>query len=270
MHLETIIVAAITGVLASLVTAFVNKSTADKKNAIENITQERKKWRDDIRTATLDVRRLSQNKEMLEKIPKEKVSKMRIISLEEACSYFEIRLNPNDSADNDILRSLKNKNIDLFEKQVAALLKYDWDRAKKEVSAKSHLFVLGRCLALLGFVVSSKEWLLNEGYFQLNLSAMQTVSLTDSILKLIGIVFAVILVEKGICKLFDYFVKKGYMNTIRQFCKICPCCIGMAVALIFFVTVVAMHVGSICFAVIFVVIKILEELCSKPNRIFIE
>ncbi len=41
--METIVAALITGVLASLITAVFTKSTADKKNAIENITQERKK-----------------------------------------------------------------------------------------------------------------------------------------------------------------------------------------------------------------------------------
>jgi hypothetical protein len=163
---EQTILALFSGAAIALITAIVTKSTADKKNAIENITQERKKWRDDLREAAVEVRRLSQGKEGLKNIPEEKFGKMRIYSLEEAYSYFEIRLNPADKADKAILQSLKGEKIDLFERQIAALLKYDWDRAKKEVSAKSLLFVLGRCLALLGFVVSSKEWLLNEKYFQ--------------------------------------------------------------------------------------------------------
>jgi hypothetical protein len=102
MHLETIIVAAITGVLASLVTAFVNKSTADKKNAIENITQERKKWRDDLRGATIALRRYFENKDRpfyREKPVKKPFGKIVFHSAAEAKAFFEVRLNLGDPED---------------------------------------------------------------------------------------------------------------------------------------------------------------------------
>ena len=42
--MEQIILALFSGAAITLLTAFITKSTADKKNAIENITQERPKW----------------------------------------------------------------------------------------------------------------------------------------------------------------------------------------------------------------------------------
>lgn len=270
MHLETIIVAAITGVLASLVTAFVNKSTADKKNAIENITQERKKWRDDLRAAAVEVRRLSQGEDTLKKIPEEKLGKMRIYSLEEAYSYFEIRLNPDDPADNEILSSLKNKDIDLFEKQVAALLKHDWERAKKEASARTYLFVLGKGLALFGFFISMKEWFLNGASFPWTFETIQSISLPLLTLKLIGVVFIILMIERGIDRLFRKLEKGGGLSSIREFCGFCPCCIGVALALVVFVVLVAVKIGGVCFVLSYLFFKILEEICANPHRMVVK
>ncbi len=169
MHLETIIAAAITGVLASLVTAFVNKSTADKKNAIENITQERKKWRNDLRGATIALRRYFENKDRpfyREKPVKKPFGKIVFHSAAEAKAFFEVRLNLGDPEDCKLMaildrlvthdcssrkptfqkweavskeNGLETKKMlveDLlahFEEGMSHNLKYDWERAKKEV-----------------------------------------------------------------------------------------------------------------------------------------
>lgn len=52
----SLIASIITGVSSALITAFVTKSNSDKKHSIENITQERKKWRDEMHEAVREVR----------------------------------------------------------------------------------------------------------------------------------------------------------------------------------------------------------------------
>lgn len=169
MHLETIIAAAITGVLASLVTAFVNKSTADKKNAIENITQERKKWRDDLRGATVALRRYFENKKRFwskgNDVNSKETNGIVFYSAAEAVTFFEIRLNLNDENDCILMKILDKlvaledscnadkrescfKDVDFetdtknlnellvcFEEGMSHNLKYDWERAKTEVQS---------------------------------------------------------------------------------------------------------------------------------------
>ena len=198
MHLETIIAAAITGVLASLVTAFVNKSTADKKNAIENITQERKKWRDDMRAATVALRRCVEaalrTQESSKSLENDTKNDISFLSVSEARAFFVTRLNPFDPEDSNILNILENiikkvnstkkesssksqreclhccqsnlyldsaDNGDLlcilcqFEEAISFLLKYDWERAKREVYGHSWIKWL-----IIGILVSLGMYLI--------------------------------------------------------------------------------------------------------------
>ncbi|MBR4915716.1 MAG: hypothetical protein IKZ45_01360 [Fibrobacter sp.] len=117
-NMNSEITAALIGIVSALITAFITKSNADKKNAIENITQERKKWRDDMRGATVALRRcveLSLRTQESNKSP-ENDSKNRIsfLSISEAKAFFITRLNPTDPEDSNILNILENiiKRVD--------------------------------------------------------------------------------------------------------------------------------------------------------------
>lgn len=148
-------------VLAGIVSAFVSKSKADKEHSIKNVTQERKVWRDEMRAATLAVRELYER----EKRIKNPCCKLLSNIFRKACNiphssradeglflhfnfygeaeaYLRVRLNPSDCEDQKILDcfgELKSKEgfpIDKFERLMASMLKYEWEKAKREI--KSH------------------------------------------------------------------------------------------------------------------------------------
>jgi len=117
------------GVVSSFVTSFINKIQNDKNIRIENITKERKAWRDKIRELTKEVNIKFYKNEFLE--------------IKFLISDFVIRLNPKDKEDQKIIEVLylivelnqgtdESKIIE-FNKRIALLLKHDWERVKKEV-----------------------------------------------------------------------------------------------------------------------------------------
>lgn len=302
MHLETIIVAAITGVLASLVTAFVNKSTADKKNAIENITQERKKWRDDLRGATIALRRYFENKDRpfyREKPVKKPFGKIVFHSAAEAKAFFEVRLNLGDPEDCKLMAILdrlvthncssrkptfqkweavcKKKGFETekmleedllahFEEGMSHNLKYDWERAKNESSAKIHFYEIGRCLTLVGFVYSTRYIFLNEAYFQMSSKSMQSVNFSKTFFTLCLLLLFVVVIEKGLSKMFNKFRREGQIIKAREFINYCPCAVFITLALILFIILQATASSSIAFVVIYLAFKIMDELCTNPIR----
>ena len=117
------------GVVSSFVTSFINKIQNDKNIKIENITKERKAWRDKIRDLTKEINIKFYKNEFLE--------------IKFLISDFETRLNPTDEEDKQIIELLYsitrlNKDNDEskikeFNKRIALLLKHDWERVKKEI-----------------------------------------------------------------------------------------------------------------------------------------
>ena len=113
-------------VVAAFVAGLVTLRTAERKIQIENITQERAKWREKIRANALLVQQFAVTKN------NDKLDESRLI--------FALLLNPHDSEDNAILecidgiRTAKDaeRTILEFVGRVAFLLKHDWDRAKSE------------------------------------------------------------------------------------------------------------------------------------------
>lgn len=121
-------------VLSAMVAALVTLRSSERKIEIENVTQERAKWRDKIRLNALEVHRAS----VANNAPK----------LSELHLTFEHMLNPLGSEDNGILASICRLNclaeskaeLAEFSKRIALLLKHDWNRAKLEASAWSWPF----------------------------------------------------------------------------------------------------------------------------------
>ena len=113
-------------VVAALVAALVALRTTERRIQIENITQERAKWRDKIRANALLVHKAAIAND--------------IAALSEFRLAFALLLNPHDEEDNAILRVLdrlrssqdKPSELPEFTARVAHLLKHDWDRAKLE------------------------------------------------------------------------------------------------------------------------------------------
>jgi len=114
------------GVVAGLVAGLVTLRTTERKIAIENITQQRKLWRDKVREKALEVISAYQS---------ENSTKLIELYVE-----FQLILNPEDDDDQSILDTLwamqtkaDNSNISIeFSEKLSLLLKHDWERAKRE------------------------------------------------------------------------------------------------------------------------------------------
>lgn len=201
-NMNSEITAALIGIISALITAFITKSTADKKNAIENITQERKKWRDDLRGATVALRRCVEaslrTQESSKSLECDAQNDISFLSVSEARAFFVTRLNPFDPEDSNILDILENvikkvnstkkegssrsqreclhccqsnlyldsdDNGDLlcilcqFEEAISFLLKYDWERAKREVYGHSWIkwLTIGILVSLGMYLVTDVE-----------------------------------------------------------------------------------------------------------------
>lgn len=123
MELSTLLTSA---VVAALIAGLVSLRSAERKIQIENITQERAKWREKIRSNALLVHQAA--------------SSGNNAKLSELHLSFRLLLNPFDKEDEAILEAISalgsTQNVGLrlpeFAGRVSFLLKHDWDRAKYE------------------------------------------------------------------------------------------------------------------------------------------
>ena len=130
MEIFDYLLAGLTGLGGGLISALFTWSVAQRRISIENITQERKKWRDGIREKSLRVR------DAIVSGNQEDINRLR-------CE-FRALLNPNDCNDNEIVESLRlevgengtptdlEKRAEEFAELISHLLKHDWERAKVE------------------------------------------------------------------------------------------------------------------------------------------
>ena len=113
------------GTVAALITMFVTWRIAAKRIVIENITQERAKWREKVRARALLVHdaMIKRNGEYLDRYRSE----------------FRALLNPQDCEDKGIIQCIELppnggelERAEEFAERIALLLKHDWERAKHE------------------------------------------------------------------------------------------------------------------------------------------
>jgi len=112
-------------VIAAIVSAIVSAWTVQRKISVENITQDRRAWREKIREKALAV-----HDSLVTRNQK---------SLDRHRAEFRANLNPMDDEDKAIISciSLPEQGKELehaeeFAKRIALLLKHDWERAKLE------------------------------------------------------------------------------------------------------------------------------------------
>jgi hypothetical protein len=112
-------------VLAAIIAAIVAAWTAQRKISIENITQDRRAWREKVREKALAVHDslISRNEESLNRLRAE----------------FRAVLNPTDDDDKAIVSCIylseEGKELERaeeFAERIALLLKHDWERVKLE------------------------------------------------------------------------------------------------------------------------------------------
>jgi hypothetical protein len=123
MEFSTVIGSA---VVAAIVSGVVAWRTAERQIQIQNITQERAKWRDKVRSHSLEIHRAAA-----------RGNRRQIIAERAALTAL---LNPFDSEDQAILTCADRVAysdesrvcLQEFSDRIAYLLKHDWERAKYE------------------------------------------------------------------------------------------------------------------------------------------
>ena len=133
------IIAAVIGLLSAIIggiiVAISAQSIVQRRIQMENVTQQRAKWRKEIRKLAPKVHDL---------IMKEDYSVLgnRTLELQKYQIIFRTLLNPTDPEDSEIIKVVSRACIaeedakelaKEFGERVSLLLKHDWDRAKEEV-----------------------------------------------------------------------------------------------------------------------------------------
>ena len=154
---------AVIALFSAAIGALVTKLIEDRKNSLKYITEERQNWRTELRKYTDDLYAQNQNEQPAS------------LYYQRLRAKFEVRLNPRDSRDKEILRlfdrlihestSIGNKDkIDDIKseivKRIACLLKFDWERAKMEAGSKFKayhlLFIIITTYYIYSRVISQK------------------------------------------------------------------------------------------------------------------
>ena len=217
--MDITIITAIIGssVLAAIVTALFTKLSKDKSDKLQYITNERKQWRDDLRDAIVSLRRLFENKYNKD-INNTDCLKFKTYS--EVKVYFQVRLNPNDNEDNNILESFDSlndeKKLQLIEKGVARLLKHDWERAKKETNSQkwyTQFIIFFVILFLIYNLYPIKEWLLIGENVKKDIFSMQSVVVEIFSCKTLLIVFILPIILQLILGVKLWIFKKLSINS---------------------------------------------------------
>lgn len=157
-------------VISAVITVIFNFLTNYKKNQIENITQERKNWRDNIRKLSSQISNANDINELLHIIDKLKV-RINAFGITDPNDY------KNDGHIWKIIRrfeSIKSthtvKEIEILKIQLieslSCLLKYDWDRSKKEIQGNK-TFVRFSCVYFICLVTYISYTLLNNANVEL-------------------------------------------------------------------------------------------------------
>jgi type II secretory pathway pseudopilin PulG len=115
--------------------ALVAEKNSERKILIENITQERAKWREKIRTKSMEAHKAAIQR--------------NTIWLAELKLSFATSLNPTDHEDDLILNLIdklkdekdRETKLEEFSDRISLLLKHDWERAKNEAESAKKIVV---------------------------------------------------------------------------------------------------------------------------------
>lgn len=118
-------------IIGIIIGAISTQVAVQRRIQMENVTQERAKWREKIRCLASEVHQVIMTE------GEDNCKKQKLLRLK---NMFHIRLNPYDCHDNEILEIIdpkceqeREERAKRFGELVSSLLKHDWDRAKEEV-----------------------------------------------------------------------------------------------------------------------------------------
>lgn len=124
--MESLTVLLSSSVIAALVAALVSFRTNERKIHIENVTQERAKWRNAMRSLADSL------------IKSTRAGDFQTVGFH--CSQLALNVNPFDVEDIALIQAAerlctaedKDAQVKEFTERMALLLKHDWERAKRE------------------------------------------------------------------------------------------------------------------------------------------
>ncbi len=113
-------------VVAALVAALVSLRTNERKIHIENVTQERAKWRNAMRDLSNSIIKATRTRDF------------QAVGL--CCAQLSLNVSPFDAEDRALIQAAellataedKDAQVNEFTERMALLLKHDWERAKRE------------------------------------------------------------------------------------------------------------------------------------------
>lgn len=118
-------------VISAIISSIISVIISNKKNKLKYITNERQKWRKDIRQLSARIFKLLNENKSLTNEQQNKLDNLKF--------KLRLRLNPTDDYDEkivNIIEKLKSdfsdEQMDDFKEMVSRLLKHDWERSKLE------------------------------------------------------------------------------------------------------------------------------------------
>lgn len=175
-------------VIAGLVSAGAALYSGHKKNLIENITNDRKAWRGEIREIAVEIEAANTKQQLRKPLAELKV-RINAFGIQDEDVL-------HDSAIWKILRQFKNANDaeipelkEMLLRLLSCLLKYDWDRSKTEIRGNV-LVIWAVLMQVVAVGIAVAAYLLTPGNFEQEvLTKMQGVELFAMPALLIVIVY---------------------------------------------------------------------------------
>ena len=114
--------------LAGLVAALISLCNSERKIHVENVTQERAKWRAEMRVLSDVILKAARDGNVKE--------------IERLCAQLRLNVNPFDIEDRELINTVMglfratnlDSSLNEFTNLMALLLKHDWERAKREAN----------------------------------------------------------------------------------------------------------------------------------------
>lgn len=159
-YIEIIGVILSSTVLSTIISSLFTNLTNRKKDYIENITKERKEWRDYLRKFISKLNKCQNIKEIHDYIQllKVRLNPYGIVTnsiLDDSFLWKYIdEINFNDISDS-YLNEIKSNLSSL----ISCILKFDWERSKEEIKGNSEMKLLTLAIAISFLLYSTKHFL---------------------------------------------------------------------------------------------------------------
>ncbi len=145
-------------VIATIITTIFNLFKSRKENSLENITKERKAWRDELRTIALIIQKSKNQEELNIAICQLKVrinayGQTRYWIFQDAYIWELIYVVESKKIiSHEELKTIKHQFVDL----ISCMLKYDWDRSKAEIKGSTHTRIVVVTLTISFLLYSAR------------------------------------------------------------------------------------------------------------------